>query len=260
MERRMAVMGQSHLELWRQHVMGQFDTAVPDAAIVEHIAYRRDAETLADLRMLRDGWLLSRQIASLTEKVLGAAPRLGAVLDFGCGCARITRFLPPLLAPGGSLLGCDIDAAAIAWNQSHLTHSGSFFVSHDQPPLPLPPEQKFDLIAVISVFTHLPEPMQDLWLAELTQRLTPGGIMIATFHGAYFERFVPAAAQEEFASKGFCYSDLGKTPDLPDYYLTAFHKHDYIHRHWSQFGEIAHIEPQGIGWQDAAVLRQAKTA
>ncbi|MFN0125277.1 MAG: hypothetical protein ACKV19_01160 [Verrucomicrobiales bacterium] len=65
-------------------------------------------------------------------------------------------------------------------------------------------------------------------MEELVSRLKPGGIMVATFHGPYFERIIPEALLETFAKTGFCYSDLGKTPSLPDYYLTTFHSHPNI--------------------------------
>ncbi|MBP7949863.1 MAG: class I SAM-dependent methyltransferase [Verrucomicrobiales bacterium] len=257
-QRMLGCLGDDHLDLWQAHVLPQFDSAVPDERIVEHIAYRRDAGHSSGTRLLREGWIGARQIGILAESVLGPQPRFNSVLDFGCGCARVTRYLTKFVAPGGSLMGCDIDASAVEWNQANLPHSGTFFTSADHPPLPLPVERQFDLIVVISVFTHLPEAMQDRWMEELVRRLTPDGIMIATFHGDYFKRFVPAELQAEFTRSGFCYTDLGKTPDLPDYYLTAFHTHEYITRHWGQFGEIVRIEPMSVGHQDAAVVRKHK--
>lgn len=255
-ERHLHNLSEDYLDIWSSQVMPEFDTAIPSAGIVEHIAYRRGVEVCSDARMLREGWFNARQVRSLAESVPGHESGFGAVLDFGCGCARVTRYLTPLLAPGGVIKGCDIDDAAIQWNVRNLQKSGDFFTSPDHPPLPLPATEQFDLIVVISVFTHLPEDMQDRWMEELTARLKPGGVMVATFHGPYFERFIPDALRAEFEKSGFCYSDLGKTPSLPDYYLTTFHSHDYIKSHWGKFAEVVRIDEQGVGWQDAAVLRK----
>jgi len=48
------------------------------------------------------------------------------VLDFGCGCGRVARFLPSGI---GALVGSDIDAEAIAWNRHHLSELGTFDVN-----------------------------------------------------------------------------------------------------------------------------------
>ena len=50
------------------------------------------------------------------------------------------------------------------------------------PPLPFA-DGAFDLVIVISVFTHLPRDSQDAWLAELERVTGPGTVVIATVHG-----------------------------------------------------------------------------
>jgi hypothetical protein len=90
-------------------------------------------ETELDPGSLR---LLTREVHRLAEKALGAECRFQSVLDFGCGCARLTRYFPTLLVPGGTLKGCDIDAEATTWNQQNLQKSGGFFTSPDHPPHP----------------------------------------------------------------------------------------------------------------------------
>ena len=93
------------------------------------------------------------------------------ILDFGCGCARVTRWLQYEVG-SNELHGCDIDEQAIAWDQLNLP--GLTFVRNNpEPPLPYG-DETFDLILNHSVFTHIDERMQDLWLAELRRVLTPG--------------------------------------------------------------------------------------
>jgi ubiquinone/menaquinone biosynthesis C-methylase UbiE len=45
------------------------------------------------------------------------------------------------------------------------------------------PDNKFDLIYSASVFTHLVEPLQIPWAAELVRVLQPGGYLLFTTHG-----------------------------------------------------------------------------
>ena len=55
------------------------------------------------------------------------------------------------------------------------------FVNGETPPLPFPNEH-FDLIWAVSVFTHLTAHWAD-WLVELHRLLTPDGRLVATFLG-----------------------------------------------------------------------------
>ena len=55
-ERQLKNLSEDYLDVWSRHVMPGFDTAIPSEGIVEHIAYRRDAEVCSDARMLREGW------------------------------------------------------------------------------------------------------------------------------------------------------------------------------------------------------------
>ncbi len=252
-ERWLSAVADDHLQLWAEHVMPQFDTAIPDKSLVEHIAFKAGVPVHANANLIREGWLNVRQIQTMIAPHVKEAPR--SILDFGCGCGRMTRYMRILGAAGETrVTGCDIDAEAIAWSTANLRQTGDFYVSPDNPPLPR--EEEHDLVIAISVFTHLPETMQDAWLAELMKRVKPGGHLLATFHGPYYERFVPEGLREEFDRRGFVYTDLGKTPTLPDYYLTAFHKHDYVRRHWGTYGEVVEVKETAVQLQDAALIRR----
>jgi SAM-dependent methyltransferase len=250
----LSLLRREYLELWKQHVYPNYDTACPDKALITHIAHREGVPASSGLELLSDGYLEVQQIRTLIESHVPHHP--ARILDFGCGFGRMTRYMRLLGNERTKVTACDIDLPAIEWARRHLTQSGEFLVSSDQPPLPLTMEQKFDLIVVTSVFTHLPEEMQDAWLEELVSRLTPEGLMIATFHGRYFERFIPHHARGTFASHGFVHADLGRTPDLPDYYLTAFHLERYIREHWSRFARIVEIVDEAVGLQSAALMRR----
>ncbi len=104
-----------------------------------------------------------------------ALPHDAEVLDFGCGRAA------PYVASAAAmrLYGCDIDAAAIAWSRQHLRALGEFVHNSHWPPLPFA-ACSFDFVYATSVFTHLPQDMEDAWLAELARVTCPGGVLLLT--------------------------------------------------------------------------------
>ncbi len=255
--RRTEILRADHLALWKAHAASAYELETPSKELIHHVTFVKGRESLdPSLDFLHGGYLSMLEVRRLLHETEGFSPdQLSAVLDFGCGCARVTRFLKGLAGSHDpEIYGCDIDEAAIAWNQSALKNSGHYFVSPDSPPLPgdLP---QFDLILAQSVFTHLPEDLQHRWLEELASRLAPGGFLLATFHGPSFHHFIPAESLADFQETGFLHLDLGRTTDLPDYYLTTFHTRDYIERIWSpRFKEIRIVDI-GLNGQDAAILR-----
>ena len=97
---------------------------------------------------------------------------LGSVLDFGCGCGRTISWLG-LDHPEKDLHGTDIDDEAVDWCRANLPLP-QFRTNGQEPPLEYSAET-FDLVYAISVFTHLPERYQLLWLEEFRRILRPGG-------------------------------------------------------------------------------------
>lgn len=178
------------------------------------------------------------------------------MLDFGCGCGRVIRYLHRLCG-NASFHGTDIDAEAIAWCNANLRELGTFAPCDTSPPLPFP-EASFDLVYGISVFTHLPEDLQFAWLEELRRVTVPGGRLILTVHGEDLFPAPHAGIGKEFRRKGFFYSVGVRTEGLPDFYQTSYHTAKYIHERWSRFFDIERITPRGIaGRQDLVLCRKA---
>lgn len=260
-EESLADLQLDHQKLWADHFGKIYSLATPPREIVAHIAHRRDSDFDDGLHMLITGYMAAQRLGRIVreEKPEGGVHR---VLDFGCGCARVTRFLDCLGEPGEQveILGCDIDKSAIDWCNANLAETGQFFVNGDRPPMP-DDVAEVDVITVLSVFTHLPEDMQFEWLRALGEKLRKGGLMLATVHGPSFQRFVPDAQRADYEVNGFCYTDLGKTPDLPDYYLSTFHTHDYVRERWAKEGFrvrgiIEQAVPQATVRQDVVVLEK----
>jgi SAM-dependent methyltransferase len=76
------------------------------------------------------------------------------ILDFGVGCARTARHFYRLLS-SVEMHGCDVDSAPIKFLDQSVPFIAPVVIGND-PPLPYP-DDYFDVIYSISVFTHLNE-------------------------------------------------------------------------------------------------------
>jgi len=100
-----------------------------------------------------------------------------AVLDFGCGWGRLTRFFARDVAPG-ALFGCDpVEDILDVCRRSRVpaTLARCEFV-----PERLPFDERFDLVFAFSVFTHISEPAHEACLRAIHASLNPGGVLVVT--------------------------------------------------------------------------------
>jgi SAM-dependent methyltransferase len=103
-----------------------------------------------------------------------------AALDFGCSSGRVLRVLAAAY-PKCRWIGCDPNAAAVAWAQAEMPGI-EWFENGSEPPLPFAP-RRLDLVYAISVWSHF-EPRFGLrWFEEMRRLLRPGGHLVFTAHG-----------------------------------------------------------------------------
>jgi SAM-dependent methyltransferase len=179
-----------------------------------------------------------------------------SVLDFGCGCGRVTLAARGRLAPDAALCGTDIDPEAVEWCRTRYSGAARFVTNGELPPLPFP-DASYDLVYSVSVFTHLPEGMQFAWLEELRRVARPGGLLLLSFHGESYRHCVPAADQEAYRRSGFYYLRVGDTPGLPGFYQAAFHTEGYVRSVWARFFDVLEVRPVGLeGLQDLVICRR----
>jgi SAM-dependent methyltransferase len=109
----------------------------------------------------------------------GEAPAAPRILDFGCGAGNALRHFGEE-ARRGEVWGADIDPPSVAWLTEHLSPPFRICaVATDPPALPAP-DDHFDLIYALSVFTHIAEDWAS-WLLLLHRVISPTGIIVATF-------------------------------------------------------------------------------
>lgn len=128
---------------------------------------------------------------------LAALQPSSRVLDLGCGVGRIAIPLTRVLSPPGGYVGLDIVRNNIRWCSSRITprHRHFQFLQADvfnryyNPKgsvtardyrLPLDAET-FDIVFLVSVFTHMLEDEMQNYVTEAERVLKVGGRLFATF-------------------------------------------------------------------------------
>lgn len=104
-----------------------------------------------------------------------------AVYEWGCGPARVVRHLPATFGNGVAVYGSDYNPDTIAWCSQNLPEI-KFSLNNLTPQL-VYPNNSFDFVYCISVFTHLAEQTGLLWAEELKRVLKPGGVLLITTSG-----------------------------------------------------------------------------
>ncbi len=176
------------------------------------------------------------------------------MLDFGCGAGRILRhFLDQ--ADAVELHGCEIHEASVDWLRRHMSPPVHPLLNGEAPPLDRP-DEFFDLIYAVSVFTHITDQWA-AWLVELHRILRPGGILIATFMGEGMmglvtgERWNPDLIGMNVLSHSRPWDRGGPAVITSPW---------WIREHWGRAFEILELRPQGFavdgGGQGVVVMRR----
>jgi SAM-dependent methyltransferase len=207
----------------------------------------------------------------LYEKHATIRPPRPRILDFGCGCGRLTRHLND--DARFETFACDLNHDHVAWCQANLPNVCTK-QNGQAPPLPFD-AGSFDLIYALSVITHLPENASLAWVADVARLLRPGGIAILTTHGypclstmvaKPSEREMMAMSLEQVEAiqtmlprDGYAYvpyaSEVIRAANVGMDYGLSFTDPAHAEATWGRFlAPLAHA-PGGLdGWQDIFVL------
>ena len=117
-----------------------------------------------------------------------------SILEFGCGCGRVLSCLDR----SHGVAGCDVNPDLIEWLRLNLPEIDAR-VNGLEPPLPWA-GGSFDLVFALSVFTHLPERIALLWMAELNRVLKPGGFLVLSTHGEHYLRALTSEERAKFSA------------------------------------------------------------
>lgn len=172
---------------------------------------------------------------------------MDAILDFGCGWGRIIRIFLKDVEPE-KLYGCDCTPEILNICKE-MNKWSSFDLINPFPPTHYK-SSTFDLIYAYSVFSHLSEKYNNLWLEEFYRILKPNGILVITIRQKNFiyklkeaYPYMPDFSIEEELKKYendiFVYFNTGGGFELTsDFYGEAFMSKKCVERELSKFFKI----------------------
>jgi SAM-dependent methyltransferase len=150
------------------------------------------------------------------------------VLDIGCGIGRLAVPLTHYLSSAGSYDGLDVVPSGIEWcnaniaarhDNFHFTLADVFNREYNPKGRAAPAQYRFpygddtfDLIVLVSVFTHMLPPDMERYVQEIWRVLKPGGRCFATY-------FLINAESRQLMESGE--SSLRFNHDLGSYWLVT---------------------------------------
>jgi SAM-dependent methyltransferase len=162
---------------------------------------------------------------------------IGDVLDFGCGCGRVTRYFNDFT---GNVAGSDVSVDAIEWCRANLGFA-RFEANGLAPPLAFD-DASFDLVYALSVFTHLTADLQVAWRDELRRVLRPEGRLLITTHGRSYVPRLDAEERKRFES-GELVVRWGEVAGSN--LCSAYHPEPYVRSTLADGFAFLELEPEG---------------
>lgn len=199
---------------------------------------------------LSDGWRTMAELTLLLETVDRPLLKTESVLEFAAGFGRFTRHLAKVLP--GRVTCSDVMPGSVEFLREQFGVEG-VQSAHDPDKLTVP--SRYDLVFVLSMFTHLPPRMWAPWLRALKRTVKPGGLLVFSVHNE-------AVAKEigvNFDTDGTHFISSSESPSIDsEIYGTTFTTKKFVEECVnSVFGaRPLHYQSQGF-WngQDGVVAR-----
>lgn len=180
------------------------------------------------------------------------------VLDWGVGCGRVTRYLPPR----DRVIGVDIDPVNIAWCRDNMPWIEAYHVN-TSPPM-LVDDESIDLVIGVSVLSHLRIADMTAWMEELARVTRRGAILAVTTHGRVTFGRTTLGGEWFGVWQGIGFMDGGLNPNIdgaslddPDFYHNVFITQQFFHDAVSRHFEVMAFREGIIGnSQDLHILRR----
>jgi SAM-dependent methyltransferase len=185
---------------------------------------------------INEGAATARRIDDLLEQVDVSVADLDRILDFGCGCARVTRHWAHL--SDVEIWGCDYNPRLVEWCAESMPFMQAF-VNPADPPLPFGAGE-VDLTVLISVLTHWSAERQARWVEELARVTRPGRFVIATTHGERYRHKLPGDELRTFDAGDIVVRfESAQGSNM----CTTYHSRTAVERLVSEWFDVAAFDP-----------------
>lgn len=202
---------------------------------------------------LADGWRTLSELMLLLEAVDQPLLKMPRVLEFASGHGRFTRHLVKALGPERVVVS-DVVPSAVEFSRNTFAVDG--FLSASVPEEVQWPG-RYDLVFVLSLFSHLPRSTWSRWLVVLYAAVAPGGLLVFSTHGVKAANFDHVTMDDE--GYFFAASSESTAIDEQEYGTTFTSEAFVLARIAETLGadKLVHKSPVHF-WnhQDAYVLRK----
>lgn len=254
------------VEIWDEWIISRyrkkygpgfiFDVDIRDEMYRDHLAFPTVGQPVLEY------YKVGEAVIEVVDKMIRhAGNEFGSIqsaLDFASGYGRVTRFLiqkipPPLVTVS------DIDRDAVDFCRRAFGVQG-FYSSRDPANCHIP--QQYDLIIVISLFSHLSFYLWDLWMRTLYDAIAEDGIMIFTTHGSKLLRTLQIESSTEVA-EGFNFLPSSETEgrlSVEDY-GSSFVSERFVRRFFIGVDpgiSVEYYPEELLNFQDVYVLKKTR--
>jgi len=177
----------------------------------------RDMALVHYLRTAAMGARMMGQVIRWFSRGTAIGPR---ILDFASGYGRTTRFLVAQVPPDRIWVS-DIQADGVAFQQRQF---GVHALASSTDPGALVVGERFDLVFVLSLFSHLPDSSFTAWLKKLYSLLSDRGCLVFSTLG---DPSLPP--DKQLPPDGFLFSTQSESAVLPgEWYGTLWASESYV--------------------------------
>jgi tetratricopeptide (TPR) repeat protein len=199
---------------------------------------------------LADGWRTMMELMYILDDIEKPIKKCQSFLEFATGFGRFTRHLTIPLRNSRHVVS-DVMPGSVDFLIKHFGVEG-FYSTNEPEQVEIP--GRYDIVFVLSLFSHLSEEVWGRWLKKLYSAVDEGGVLIFTTHGSTTAK----SKNITIPASGFLYGRESESKVLSsDYYGTTFTSPEYVrYTILRETGQSSYLEYPGHFWngQDAYVI------